>query len=228
MMSLLTDRDTGLDSGVVSYSLPRVNLLPPEIHEARRLRRTQLALGGCVVAVLAALGGVYAVAAGSATTAGEELAAEQARTTTLSAEQAKYAEVPRVLAQVDGAKAAQERAMATDVLWYSVLNDLALTYPSEVWLDTLTVTVADPSQTASTTNPLATPGIGMVTFTGKAETHSDVASWLDVLDRTSGFADGSYTSSTRTDADGQIVVEFTSDAVVTGDALSHRFDRKAS
>jgi Tfp pilus assembly protein PilN len=150
---------------------------------------------------------------------------------TLQAEQAKYAEVPKVLAQVESAKTAQETAMANDVLWYRYLNDLALTYPSEVWLENLTATVAGPGPEAAVpvagTDPLATPGVGTIQFTGKALQHSDVASWLDVLDGTKGFADASFSSSTRTQVDEQDVVQFTSDAVVTGDALSHRFDRKA-
>ncbi len=230
-MSIHTDPDTGLQHGVVTYTIPRVNLLPPEIHEARKLRRTQLAMGGVVVAALAGIGGVYVLASGAANAAEEELQAEQARTSVLQAEQGKYAEVPRVLAQVDSAKAAQETAMANDVLWYRYLNDLALTYPSEVWLENLTATVAGPGPEAavpvSGTDPLATPGIGTITFTGKALQHSDVASWLDVLDGTKGFADASFSSSTRTQVNEQDVVQFTSDAVVTGDALSHRFDRKA-
>lgn len=124
--------------------------------------------------------------------------------------------------------------MANDVLWYRYLNDLALTYPSEVWLQNFTAAVAAPAgPTAGAapvagTDPLATPGIGAITFTGRALEHSDVASWLDVLDGTPGFADGSFSTSTRTQVDGQDVVDFTSDVVVTGDALSHRYDRKAS
>ncbi len=233
-MSILTDNDTGLDHGVVTYTLPRVNLLPPEIFEARKLRRTQLGLSGVIVAVIAAVGAGYVVPAALADAAAEELAVEQAQTTKLQAEQAKYAEVPKILAQVDSAKAAQETAMATDVLWYRYLNDLALTYPGEVWLGNLTATVAGTPGTAAAAapvvgaNPLATPGIGTITFTGTALEHSDVASWLDVLDGTPGFADGSFSSSTRSEIDGQDVVEFTSDVVVTGDALSHRYDRKAS
>ena len=234
-MSISTDQDTGLGQGLVTYTLPRVNLLPPEIHQARKLRHTQGVLGVCVLAVLAAVGGGYMFASNQADTAAEELAVEQAQTTRLQAEQAKYAEVPRVLAQVDGAKAAQETAMSTDVLWYRYLNDLALTYPSEVWLGNMTATVAGPGGTTGAAavpvagaDPLATPGIGTVQFTGTALEHSDVASWLDVLAGTSGFADARFSSSTRAQIDGQDVVQFTSNAVVTGDALSHRFDRKAS
>ena len=233
-MSILTDRDTGLDHGLVTYTSPRVNLLPPEIFEARKLRRTQIGLSGVVLAVVAAAGAGYFFAAASADAAQDELATEKAKTSVLQAEQAKYAEVPKVLAQVDSAKAAQETAMATDVLWDRYLNDLALTYPSEVWLGNLTATVAGTAGTPAAaapvagSNPLATPGIGTITFTGTALAHSDVASWLDVLDGTPGFADGYFTNSTRSEIDGQDVVEFTSNVVVTGDALSHRYDRKAS
>ncbi|MFP5345621.1 MAG: hypothetical protein ACLGIA_01110, partial [Actinomycetes bacterium] len=82
-MSIQTDPDTELQHGVVTYTLPRVNLLPPEIHEARKLRRTQLALTGCVAAVAAALGVGYVLATSSADAAQEQLLAEQAQTSVL-------------------------------------------------------------------------------------------------------------------------------------------------
>ncbi|GAB2694353.1 PilN domain-containing protein [Thalassiella azotivora] len=230
-MSIHTDRDTGLEHGVVTYTVPRVNLLPDEVHEARRLRRTQLAMGGCVVAVLAALGAGYVVLAGQTDAAADELAAEQARTDVLRAEESEYAEVPRIMAQVDSAKSAQATAMANDVLWYRYLNDLALTYPAEVWLTNLTATVAGPTTAVAPVagaDPLATPGVGSLTVSGKALAHSDVASWLDVLAGTPGFADAGFSNSTLSEVGGQSIVEFSSDAVVTGDALSHRFDQKAN
>lgn len=218
----------------VTYRIPRVNLLPPEILEARRFKRTQGILGACVIAAVVLLGGVYYLSQQRADAAGQELATAQARTTVLQAEQAEYAEVPRVLAQVESAQLAREIAMGTDVLWYRYLNDLALSYPAEVWLGDLTASVAGPGGVTGAaavpvagSNPLATPGIGTITFTGTALAHPDIASWLDVLAGTPGFADPSFSSSTRSEIDGNDVVQFTSQAVVTGDALSGRYNRKA-
>lgn len=218
----------------VAYRIPRVNLLPPEIFEARRFKRTQGALGACVVVTLLVAGGVYYLSQQRADAAQEELTIAQARTTELQAEQAEYAEVPKVLAQVESAELARETAMSTDVLWYRYLNDLALSYPAEVWLGNLTATVAGPGGTTGAaavpvagSDPLATPGIGTVTFTGTALDHPDVASWLDVLAGTPGFADPYFSSSSRSEIDGTDVVQFTSQVVVTADALSERYNRKA-
>lgn len=213
----------------VGYTVPRVNLLPPEIAEERRLRRTQGVLALAFVGVLGAVAGGYLLAAASAAQAEDELAAEQATTTVLQAEQAEYAEVPRVLAQVESAQNARSTAMASDVLWYRYLNDLALTYPENVWLKDMNATVAAspaalPAVAGATTTQ---PGIGTLTFTGNSLQHSDVAAWLDVLAGTEGFQDATFTNSTRTQIDETDVVEFTSQVNLGADALSHRYDREA-
>ena len=240
-MSILEKKTTQADGAAaltealgVTYRMPRVNLLPPEIFEARRFKRTQGALAVCVAATLLVAGGVYVLSQQRADNAQDDLTTAQARTTVLQAEQAEYAEVPRVLAQVESAQLARETAMSTDVLWYRYLNDLALSYPAEVWLGNLTATVAGPGAATGAaavpvagSNPLATPGVGTVTFTGTALDHPDVASWLDVLAGTPGFADPYFSSSQKSQIDGTDVVEFTSQVVVTPDALSGRYDRKA-
>jgi Tfp pilus assembly protein PilN len=217
-----------------TYTVPRVNLLPPEILETRRFRRTQAGLAAGVVCVLLAVGGVYMLAQQRSEAAAEELSVAQAETSRLKTEEAKYAEVPRIIAQVDAAKSARDYALSTNVKWYSYLNDLALAYPESVWLENLTATVAAPGATAGAapvpvagTNPLATPGIGTVTFSGTALEHSDVASWLDVLAGTKGFADAYFTNSSRTQIDGQDVVNFTSQVVVTAEALWDRYENEA-
>lgn len=217
-----------------SYTIPRVDLLPPEILAGRRLKRTQRLLALCVVGTLGLVGGLYLMAMNRADAAAEELAVAQAETTRLQAEEAKYAEVPRIIAQVDAATAARDQALSTNVAWYRYLNDLALTYPDTVWLENMTAAVAPAGGTTGAasvpvagSNPLATPGIGTVTFTGTALEHSDVASWLDVLAGTEGFADAYFTSSSRTQIDGTDVVTFTSQVVVTGDALWDRYESEA-
>lgn len=234
-MSAPSHEDTQLLTEIAeTYTVPRVNLLPPEILETRRFRRTQKVLGTVVVGVLAAAGGAYVLAQNSADSAAEELSVAQAETTRLKGEEAKYAEVPRIMAQVDAAKDARDQALSTNVAWYRYLNDLALSYPDAVWLENLTATVAAPGGTTGAapvpvagSNPLATPGIGTVTFSGKALEHSDVAAWLDVLSGTNGFADAYFTNSTREQIDGTDVVNFTSQVVVTGDALWNRYESEA-
>jgi hypothetical protein len=212
-----------------AYVVPRVNLLPPEIEAERRFKRTQLVLGGTTLGVVAVLGAGLALSVLAANDAEETLLAEQARTQQLVAEEGEYAEVPLVLGQVESAQAARSTAMAGDVLWYQYLNQVAATYPKDLWLRDLTVTVnpATPAG-AAPVDPVTTPGIGTVVFNGTGLEHPVTAEWLDVLGAVPGFADPAYTASTRTEVDGRVVVDNTVSVVVTGDALSHRYDRKAS
>lgn len=220
--------DLAADLGI-AYTVPRVNLLPPEITAARALRRTQHVLAACVVLVVLAITGAFVLFQQRADDAEQTLAGEQARTTDLQAQQAEYAEVPAILAQVEAAEGARESAMATDVLWYGYLNQVALTYPANVWFGDMTATVAAPGLvTTPALDPIATPGIGAVAFTGAGVAPPDVANLLDVLGSTPGFTDPALSSVTRTDAEGQVVVDFSVQVVLTEAALSHRFDRKAS
>lgn len=215
---------------VAPPAMARVNLLPPEITAARALRRTQGVLAGCVLLVAAGITGGFVLALQQAGTAAEGLAAEQARTTALTEQQAGYAQVPLVLAQVEAAETARSTAMGSEVLWHRYLEQIALTYPPGVWLGDVTASVAAPAAgaaTAATADPLATPGIGSVTFTGASTTMPDVAAWLDVLNATPGFTSASLTSATRSERDARVVVDFTTAVVVTDAALSHRYDRKA-
>lgn len=214
-----------------AYSVPRVNLLPPEILAERTFQKTKLGLAAVVLAVAAGLVGGFVLAQMSANEAGDQLVAEQGRTATLSNEQTQYAEVPQVIGQVDSAKTAQATAMATDVLWFDYLDHIAASYPADVWLRDMTVTVAAPTalpaDTAAALVPLS-PTIGTITVNGTGRTHEGTASWLDVMAATPGLADPLYSASSRTELEDQVVVDFTSTVNVTPDALSDRYEIKAS
>lgn len=234
-MAIDVQKSSAQDAAVHTvYAIPRVNLLPPEILAERSLRRTKVALGAVVLAVLGGVAGGFVLAAASADSAQEGLAAEQARTTTLSAEQAKYAEVPAVISQVEAAKAVQATAMSSDVLWAPYLNHIAASYPQDVWLRDLNVSVAAPGASVTSgvpaTGAAATPSdtIGMITFNGTGRAHEGTAAWLDVMSATPGFANPLYSASTRNEVEKQVVVDFTTTVDITSDALSHRYEIKAS
>ena len=212
---------------LAGYPVARVNLLPTEILAERRLRRTQLGLGAVVLGVVGAVAAGFVLAASSAATAEDELAAEQARTKVLTDEQSEYAEVPLVLGQVEAAQAARATAMTTDVLWYEYLSHLSASYPQDVWMRDLTATVATPDASAVAAG-VATPGFGTLVVNGTSKVHTGVADWMDVVEATPGLANPMYTEATRTDVDGTVVVDWTSEADLTPDALSNRYEIKAS
>ncbi|GAA4354084.1 PilN domain-containing protein [Angustibacter luteus] len=236
-MSLLDQTQTqGLGTtSTAGLRLARVNLLPPEIEEARTLRRVQAGLGAglAVVAVVAA--GAYFVQVQDKHHAADELAVTKAETVRLQAEQAKYQDVPRTIAAIDAAATARSTAMANDVLWYRTMNNFAVTIPSNTWMTSLTLALGNsaptPAATAATGAGTAAAGatpatvLGTVSVNGTALDHPNVATWLDSLGRQPGLSDAYFTSSTRAKIGTTPVVNFVSTASITDAALSHRYDR---
>ncbi len=219
--------ETVTSSRVDWAPVPKVNLLPAEIVQARRLASLKRVLAGGVVAVaLLCVGGTLWAQAG-ASAAQDDLDAVQARAGTLRAEQARYAAVPKLLNLIQSAGAARERAMSQDVLWYGLLSDLSVTTPAGVTLNGLQVSLDKP---AAATDPLVPTGIGTVTFTGTAQRFPDVAAWLDAVGRMRGLDGSTLHSATREDPTGgktSAAVNFTTTITVTSKALTHRYDRKA-
>jgi len=238
-------------SAVVStFRTARVNLLPPEIEEARRLRRTQAALAGGLLGVVAILGAGYAYEVHGRHGAERELAEAKAQATVLQREQDKYADVPRTVAAIDAAETARQTAMANDVEWSRTLTDFSLTMPEDVWFSNLTLNVgsatgsaggpagagaaagatsgaaATTSGAAAETPGAAAAGVGTVTVEGQARRHRDVATWLDTLGQRPGMTSPYFTSSQNEKVGTKTVVKFSSTATLTADALSHRYDRK--
>jgi Tfp pilus assembly protein PilN len=226
-MTMTMEETTLARSRVEWATVPRVNLLPPEILEGRRFRRARLMLAATVgvtiaLAVLAAVWAQHQVGV-----ANRELAVVTTRTAQLQAQEHMYAEVPRVLAQVDAAKSARETVMAKDVLWYRFLDELAVATPTTVWLGTLDLTLADASG-GPATDALTRPGLGEINVSGTATRYPDVAQWLTTVTTVNGMDVSRLQSAALKEGDvGAAKITFTSTVTVTEDALSHRYDRKA-
>jgi Tfp pilus assembly protein PilN len=228
-MSTKSEQATGRSLG----QLPRVNLLPPEIEQARRFKKVQLGLGAGVLGAVAVVGALTVLATASVGTAQEDLDASKAEGVTLQGQVAKYADVPVVAAKVDAAQAQLALAMGQEVRWSYFLNDLSLTVPGKVWLTSVNVvqnvdTASVPAVVSGAGTTYLTPGIASVTFAGTAYKHSDVASWLDALARQKGVSQPYFTNSTKQEIAGEDAVTFASQATVTDDLLSHRWTQKAS
>jgi Tfp pilus assembly protein PilN len=213
---------------------PKVNLLPPEIVDGRRLAGLKKLLGGGLLVVVVACAGAGAWAQAGVSSAQTNLDAVHTRGTVLQSEQAKYVQVPRILGLIDTAAAAREKAMADDVLWYGFLSDLSLTTPTGVSLQTLEMTIDGSAAPGSATDPLTPTGLGQVTFTGKAQHFPDVAAWLEAVGRVHGLDGATLQTATRATNGGPgggtaggDAITFTSTIQVTSKALTHRYDRKA-
>lgn len=212
-------------------TLPRVNLLPPEVESARRFRKVQVGLGAGIAASAVVVGALVLMANGQVNDARDSLDAAKSRGVALQAEQAKYADVPKVYAAVEARQAQLAQAMSKEIRWSYFLNDLSLRTPAKVWLTQMTVTenvdTIAATAAATATPTYGTPGIGTITFQGKGYTHNDVAAWLRALAGQPGLADPYFTKSAQDKIGTEDSVSFDSQAVITDKALSGRFTGKA-
>ena len=226
-MTTVMDRPRSKSSGgtALSGTLPQVNLLPPEVRAARGLRATKRWLVISLVITFAVCVGAYGLALVSGATAAAELATAQDETARLQAEQSKYAEVPQVLGALSQTQDARRVGMSTDVAWRSYVDAIQAVLPADVSLETYAVTVATPMAAPGLpTDPLQSPSIGQIQFTGRSSTVPDSAAWLDALNSIPGFADATVSSVAVAGDEGGDYYTTTSTVQVTDLAYSHRFD----
>ncbi|MBK5307254.1 MAG: PilN domain-containing protein [Frankiaceae bacterium] len=218
-MSLMTETRAVLSLD----SLPRVNLLPPEIAESARIRRIQVGLGGAVLAAVGVVALLYVGASSSVTKAQEEVDVAATRHATLQSETVKYRDVTAVYARAAAAQAMLTQAMGEEVRYSQFLNDLSLSVPDNVWIKNLTFTqAASPAAVGS-----AIPGIGTVTVSGVGFKHDDVAVWLESLASQKGYTNPYFTNSTEALLGTRRTVNFTSTASLTSAAYSGRYTKPA-
>ena len=213
-MSTQTVHEPLLGSGLAT--LPRVNLMPREIDERRRFRRIQYGLGAGVAAAVGVVAIGFVVAAGSVGSAQEDVDAQAAETSRLTAETAKYADVTKVYAQAAAAQAMLTDAMGEEVKYSGFLSDLSLSVPDNVWLTNLTFSQTAVQPAVGSTEP----GVGTITVSGVGFSHEDVASWLESLAGQTGYANPYFASSTESLIGPRTVVNFESTATLTPAALS--------
>jgi Tfp pilus assembly protein PilN len=203
--------------------VPRVNLLPMEIIEVRRFRRTQVLLGATVMVMVVFAGAGTYLAQRSVDEANDELSTAQSRVSALEAQKTRYASVPAVIAEVDAAKTARALAMGTDVLWYRYLSELDGARPSGVEFTNLSVTMNISTTEAAARDPLSPAGVGLVTIEGTARRYDQVSRWLEALDKITGIDSAALSNATKDEE----IVSYQSNATVNSDAISGRYTKKA-
>ena len=170
--------------------LARVNLMPASYARKAAVRRARIAamMAMAGAALVSAL--LFLVSWQGATAAQERLDQATFERAMAQTEVARYADVPRVFDAVNSAEEQLALAMGNEVRWSFFLNDLALTMPSGVSLDTLDLTVIGPGQVPSDTGD-GQPGakVGTLTVSGKTLTYNSVANWLDSLAKMDTVAD---------------------------------------
>lgn len=205
---------------------PQVDLLPPEVRQERKLKRTKrlLAVALLAIVLLAVVGWVFAKF--TLVAANREVADAQADTAKLTQQQAKYAGVPQIQSQLAAARTALSSATATEVLWKPYLEALRAVTPPNVSYQSLQVTLSsDPTATSA---PLQQPAVGQIVFTANAATLPDVAAWMDAVGQLPGLSDPWFTQAAVTDENGYVYYQVSGSVQITSAALAHRFDAATS
>ncbi len=213
-------------TAVRSRTMPRVNLLPPEIAQKAQFRKVQLGLGAAILGVCALIVGAYVLGAQAHQNANRDLVASQAVGRTLSAEQANYSDVRPVYAAAAATTSQLATAMGGEVRTSFVLNDLALIVPKRVWLTTMHLDLTGATTPVAPGAAPAAASVGSLTFGGKGVAHNDVAAWLDALASESGVTSPYFSNSTSSGAStggDPASVTFAATASLTPAALSHRY-----
>lgn len=222
-MSTRAPERTTLSSMV---TLPSVNLLPPEILVARKLRRVKAQLaGGGLVAILVVVA-LFLLAMSSVTAADRDLTTAKAQRAALQTQDDKLAHVRQTYALVDQANGLLRDAGGNEVLWSTYLGDLGPLLPSGAWLTKVTVGSGAAAAPAAPGAP-ATQSVAQITFEGTALSHVNVALWLESIAKERGWVNASFSRSQETLVGTRKVYGFSSTVTVTATALSGRYLKPA-
>lgn len=147
----------------------RVNLLPKEIEERARARRTTSWAIGAVAAYAALLGLLYIAKLGDLNAARTDRDNAQAAVAQLQAELADLEEFADLDRQLTARNQLLAAAMATEISWARVLNDLSLTFPPSSSLLSMTAEADGAGAAGVAGTAPANPNsesVGSVTFDG--------------------------------------------------------------
>lgn len=192
-----------------------INLLPPEVAEERsRRRRIGLVIAG-VVAYLALLGVGVFYWNSKVSSARDDVEAQLDINQMLEREVVALSEARELQTEYQDRSDLVRTALAIDVDWGILLNDLARLIPPRVWVETFNGSLI----------PNVTPGVvGQVAFSGIGFDFPDVSSWLRALnsDQFNGVTGTWVSTVTQGNVGDSEVVTFTSTAVLTNAATTNR------
>lgn len=217
-------RPTELWSAMPGWGI-LVDLTPPELLAARRLRSTRRLLAVLLALVLALAGAAYFYAGSQRDNAAAGLTAEQATTTRLQAEQRKFAGLLQTQTSITQVQTQIAGLMASDVDVAKLVGSIRAQLTPGMTLAQIGISIDTAAQPAAAggTGTLDTSGerhIGSVTLTGKATRLTDVSTLVDRLRTVDGIVEP-YPVSNQQTTDG---ASFSVQLTLTATLLTHRFD----
>jgi Tfp pilus assembly protein PilN len=212
--------------------MKRIDLLPQRYAEQRRQRRN---LGLVVVAGLVALLlliGFWFMLGLQIGSAEDDLAEVQSRNATLEAQIAELQRFARLEQEVQAKRQALQTIMQGDVDWSSILTEVAMVVPGEIWLTNLTASAGQTegatqvgTETAEVRVSNKSP-FGRIQFTGNSLSMPGVAKWMLRLESVKEFFAVYLNSATKAEGENAVeVITFDTTLELSNKAASGRFQR---
>lgn len=208
----------------------RINLLPPEVEQKRRVRRQTgfLALG--FVAFLILLGAIWFVRQSTLDRERETLAALQAQQQELQTKVDALQEFAQLEQTVTQKRATLAAAMVNDVHWSRLLVELSMVIPGDSWLTAFSGTAATQTPAPAGAAPApgtATANLGTLTFTAVTFDFPGVAKWITRLQQemSKSLQNVWVPTASKAELAGRDVVNYSSTAELSQGAASQRYQQ---
>lgn len=209
--------------------MKRINLLPPEIAQRRRVRRQRSGLVVLGLAVVGLLVVVWVLRQAQLNREEDRLADAQARVQSLEVKRNALKE----FADLEQSVITKEKTLATvmdkDIHWSRILTELSMVIPEESWLLSFNGLAAPPA-----TGPAPAPGtpqpaasLGTLNFSGVTFEFPDVAKWIIRLQGMKSLQNVWVPSAARGEIGTREIVNFTSTADLSTSAASGRYQQGA-
>jgi type IV pilus assembly protein PilM len=204
----------GLAGRPVDRGAKRLSLLPPEVKAKHQTRQQAVLVGAGVALVVGGLMFMWWQRKGSIEDVRTATAVIEAESADLRVEINELAPFQEIESEFSQRSIVVGSALATDVAWSKLIQEVATVLPDDVWLDTFTgyaETVGQP---------------GGFSVTARGVNHTSSARWLLRLDNLESVGGLWVPSSViRENEIGQDEATFSSTAGLTEAALSGRIDR---
>jgi Tfp pilus assembly protein PilN len=181
--------------------MTRVNLLPPEVLEKRQSERriVWVVAGALVLAVV--LAGIWGIGSYMESAKRDELAAIQQQTAAIQAQADQLAVFEQRASEMEERKATVLAALGGRVDWAKLLDELSLVLPSDLWVQTMTL---------SEVNGVSMSGYAVDSPTDIPDSgHKAIAKGLVRIADLEGLHDVWLGSSTKTEFNEQDAIQFT-------------------
>ena len=168
--------------------MSQVNLLPPDILQAQHYRRlTSLVfLGGIVLLVL--VFGFYLLQANKLSGVNDSIATQNANNASIQASIASKQKFAELQAKAQAKQQLLSAAYAGEVSFSALLMDFSRVIPSDAFVDSLALQIAEPTVPVEGTVDVTVAGlIGTITGSGTASTVDSLSIFLTRLEQVKGW-----------------------------------------